>query len=262
LLASVAVAAVVCGCAPKAIDAHITERPLQPEDIDQTPQPAKDDDVLAALREEDSKRAAKNGRRAANDKGPKPEATDKMGDRPRDEEDEPDVGEPAAPVEPQPRLALPRQGPLSTVDSGRLDKSTAGGGSARAKAALALVREGRQLMAQGNLFLAEKRLEKALSLDASCGPAYLALAEVRYAQENWEQAAALSSKAALRLEQQTYFLSRAYLVGARSLINAERPEAAYSQVKKALAADPSNNEARLLKISLEAHLGITPDDSR
>ena len=79
---------------------------------------------------------------------------------------------------------------------GGLARALAGGGTSKAKAALALAREGRRLLQQGNLSLAERRFEKALSVDASCGQAYLGMAELRYEQGDWQQATALASKAA------------------------------------------------------------------
>jgi tetratricopeptide (TPR) repeat protein len=86
----------------------------------------------------------------------------------------------------------------------------------------------------------------------------LGLAEVRFAQEKWQQAGAMATRAALHLSKSSYFLARAHLVAARAFINADRPDAALQQLRKAVEADPDNEEARLLKISLEAHLGVQP----
>jgi hypothetical protein len=259
---------------------RISERDITDQTLEPTPPPsaheldqpgAEDEDELRALLEAESGKP--NGKtRQPGAKPQEPEKKPKPGareDRSLDERDLPTDGEPTEgmgrepEIEPKPatppaKRTVPRQGPLSQVSSSQMDKALSGAGGPKAKAALALTREGRQQMAENNAFLAEKRFEKALSVDPSCGQAYLGLAELRYSQEKWQQAAALASKAALRLNKQPYFLARAHVVAARALINGDRAQAGYQQVLKAVAADPDNEEARLLKISLEANLGIAP----
>ncbi len=255
------------GCATRG--PVITERNLPPEGPQATPAPspetdaptAEDDAALAALLNRESRKSPdKNGAHAEKPAKPDPSAApaaiqeSPVTDAPtREIESRPDTRA-APPV----RQALPHQGPLGGADPTLLGQALAEPGGPRSRAALALTREGRQLLSEGNFFLAQKRFEKALSVDASNGQAMLGLAEVHYAQEQWQQAATMATKAALHLGKQPYFLSRAHLIAARAFINGERPDAAYQQAQKAVAADPENEEARLLRISLEAHLGISP----
>jgi tetratricopeptide (TPR) repeat protein len=160
---------------------------------------------------------------------------------------------------PSPPEPLEEQGPLAGADRGRREEALAGSGaSSRNKAALAMTREGVALLEDGNDYLAEKRFESALSIDPQCGQAYLGLAELRFEQKKWDQSADLATKAALRLRGNAYFRARAHMVAAKSMINLDRPRAAYKQVESALEADPGNNEAKVLRFRLSRHLGIAP----
>jgi tetratricopeptide (TPR) repeat protein len=117
---------------------------------------------------------------------------------------------------------MPPQETLAPLEAGLLQAGI-GGATTRRRAAIALIIEGHDLQAQDNAYLAEKRFERAVSVDPSCGEAYLALAELRFGQQQWEQAADLSTKAALRLGRDNYFLARAHLVAAKALVNGEQP---------------------------------------
>ncbi|HPQ70311.1 MAG TPA: hypothetical protein PKW95_14375 [bacterium] len=182
----------------------------------------------------------------------------------RDQVDETNIVE-DPPVEPEPEpeppalverniTPMPSQEALAPLDAGRLQ---AGGraSTTRRRAAIALIIEGHDLQAQDNAYLAEKRFERAMSVDPSCGEAYLALAELRFTQQQWGQAADLSTKAALRLGRDNYFLARAHLVAAKALVNDEQPAKALAQVEQALAAEPGNGEALRLQQELQAYLG-------
>ncbi|MDP8224730.1 MAG: tetratricopeptide repeat protein [Candidatus Lernaella stagnicola] len=182
-----------------------------------------------------------------------------------DDTRDPEIDERDLPVDPDPipdvappmREPLSEQGPLATVDPHRERSALNGhGGTSQRKAALALTRDGRSLLQQGNNYLAEKRFERALSIDPQSGQAYLGLAEVRFQEKKWGQAADLATKAALRLRKENYFRSRAHLLAAKAMINTDRPGGAYKQVQLALKVDPDNREAALLKYRLEKHLGI------
>lgn len=158
-----------------------------------------------------------------------------------------------APVPPSP---MEKQSPMSAADPDRLNAALSGeGAGGKRKAALALLREGRKLAAEGNDYLAESRFERALSVDPQCGQAYLALAELRFAQQKWDQAANLGSKAVRRLQGESYFLSRAHLLIAKSFVNTGRTSTAYNYARDAVAADPSNQEALRLLRELDARLG-------
>jgi len=179
------------------------------------------------------------------------------------EREQPRVEERELPVEvipetvPAPPPPLEKQGPLAQADPTRLSAALSGeGAGGRRRAALALLREGRQLAAEGNDYLAEQRFERALSVDPQCGQAYLALAELRFAQQRWDQAANLGSKAVRRLQGENYFLSRAHLLIAKSFVNNGRASTAYRYAQDAVTADPDNQEARQLLRELEARLGI------
>jgi len=149
---------------------------------------------------------------------------------------------------------MPPQETLAPLEAGLLQAGI-GGATTRRRAAIALIIEGHDLQAQDNAYLAEKRFERAVSVDPSCGEAYLALAELRFGQQQWEQAADLSTKAALRLGRDNYFLARAHLVAAKALVNGEQPAKALAQVEQALAAEPGNGEALRLQRELQAYLG-------
>lgn len=150
---------------------------------------------------------------------------------------------------------MPPQKALTPLNAGRLQ---AGGRAAttRRRAAISLTIEGHDLLAQNNIYLAEKRFERAVSIDPSCGEAYLALAELRFVHQQWRQATDLATKAALRLARDNYFLARAHLVAAKALVNDEQPDRALAQIDLALAADPSNAESRHLQQELIDYLGV------
>ena len=119
--------------------------------------------------------------------------------------------------------------------SRRLTIQTASGlaKNAQKKAALSLAREGQELLRQKQFDLAERR----------------------FAQGRWAEAADLASTATLRLRGDGYFLSRAHLLAARALVNNHQASAAYGQVQSALVADPNNREAAVLARQLESYLG-------
>jgi len=152
---------------------------------------------------------------------------------------------------------MPNEGPLGSVDTGRETTALGGAGEgARRKAALSLTREGRDFLAEGNAYLAEKRFEKALSIDPQSGMAFLGLAELRFGEEKWSQAADLATKAALRMTKEAYFRSRAHLLAAKAMVNDRRPQAALQQARLAIQADPNNREAGILRVRLERFLGV------
>lgn len=176
---------------------------------------------------------------------------------PPEPEPDPEIGLPPPPVDDWPPPSLDHQGPLDPPETSRINAALApNGASSRQRAALALTAEGRELAATSNIYLAEKRFERALSVDPSCGQAYLALAELRFDQERWREASDLATKAALRLSSDAYFLSRAHLLAAKAYVNDNNLRQAYQQILFAVEADPGNLHAQQLRLRLERRLGV------
>jgi tetratricopeptide (TPR) repeat protein len=258
--------AVIAGCAARSLGPDIAERDLNNEEqATPTPEPAaaadaESEDALARLLQKEMKQPFEKGSGQQKPAKPeKPEKPETTADEPADQISERDLpDEPAAPPAPERQSEpLARQGPLERPDNREMEAAMVGtSGTSRVKAALSLAREGRQLVDKKDYYLAEKRFERALSIDSGCGQAYLGLAELRFSQDQWDQAADLATKAALRLGKQSYFLSRAYLLAAKSFTNTGKLQPAYVQVQKALAVDENNAEANALKLELEARLGV------
>jgi tetratricopeptide (TPR) repeat protein len=253
--------AALFGCAARSLGPAIAERDLTNEE-DATPTPApptgeedSGEDELAKLLQKEMKQPFNNGSEVKKPKTTEPadeEKTDGIRERDLPIESAPEPA-PARQIEP-----MQRQGPLDKPLASEQESALAGaGGSSRTKAALSLAREGRQMIEKKDYYLAEKRFERALSIDSGCGQAYLGLAELRFAGGQWDQAADLATKAALRLGKQSYFLTRAHLLAAKSFANGGRLQSAYAQVQKALAVDENNSEAKALKYELEARLGVS-----
>lgn len=238
-----ALSLVIAGCALRAQKPPVTERDIveetTPEPTDpktgKPQQPVDDGDLTKWLDDQ---------------------AQPRIQERPLPPEppEKPDPPLPPEPREPEP---LPDEGPLERVDPEREHRALGGeGASSRRQAALSLTREGRTLLESGKPYLAEKRFERALSIDPQSGQAYLGLAELRFTEKKWAQAADLATKAALRLPKEPYFRSRAHVLAAKAMINDDRPRAAHLQVMLALEADAANREARILRVRLERFLGI------
>ncbi len=271
LVVTVLLLGVWVGCAVQTQGRGISERDI--DDEEHTPvqaTPRAEDGQPSSLEQEDLNdylnQQEQNRHRRPNasptppvrnrDHVPEPHTPDPRNPTPRPPVPTPTPVPPSVSQPSRPALAnLPLQPPLPAPDNSRWQTASGLAKNAQKKAALALVREGQDLLRQKKFDLAERRFEKAISLDPSCGYAYLGLAERRFAQGRWAEAADLASTATLRLRGDGYFLSRAHLLAARALVNNHQASAAYGQVQSALVADPNNREAAALARQLESYLG-------
>lgn len=267
VIVAVVLAMLWTGCAVRTRQGGITERSIQDEGTPTpTPAPGIDqpsnadqrglDDFLHGQEQNSRQRPqATPTPRPAEPRHPRERTPDP---RPPEATPEPLVPEAPPTVRPVPPAAVPLQLPLTSPDANRWRTALSLATTAQKKAALGLAREGHELLRKRQYDLAERRFEKAISLDPSCGYAYLGLAERRFIQGRWAEAADLATTATLRLRGDAYFLSRAYLVAARALVNNGQTTNAYGQAQAALVADPDNRDAAALMRLLEESLGGPP----
>lgn len=188
------------------------------------------------------------------DDGPLTEPEPEIEDEPQEESGEEDFPEEQPPTATR-ELAI--QEPLPPADPDQYLQAVRRATSPRRQAALTLTLEGVEFVLDDRPDVAQRRFEHAISLDPTCGHAYLALAELRFLQQQWREAMDLASKAALRLQGDTLFLSRAYLVAAKALVNEGRVEEAYEHAVSSVKIDRRNHEAVALLRELEVFLGLT-----
>jgi len=116
--------------------------------------------------------------------------------------------------------------------------------------ALKHVERGRDLLRQGFKEDAQKEFHEAVTLDPSIADAHLGLATVEEAGNDLVNARAEAS-AALKLQP----TASAYLLLAQIDLKENNPQAANENVRRALALEPANGQAKLLQESVATKLG-------
>lgn len=119
------------------------------------------------------------------------------------------------------------------------------------QASLELVKDGISALDRGNIDLAIRKFQKAISVDSRSGYAYFYFARARFLQKDWNQVIALSEKATLLLGRNPVFLSRAYLLKAQAFANQKQYLQALAACESAIDADTHNVHAKLLKTRIK-----------
>jgi Tfp pilus assembly protein PilF len=118
--------------------------------------------------------------------------------------------------------------------------------------ALKHVERGRDLLRQGFKEDAQKEFREAVTLDPSIADAHLGLATVEEA-ENDLVGARSEASAALKLQA----TASAYLLLAQIDLKQNNPQSASENIRRALALEPANGQAKLLQESVATKLGET-----